>query len=91
VPCQLVFEGLERMRADGDVMGNHLNHMIFTLPISHAGELVAFSASMAHWPNVVGVLSGVTRGISAEVCSPSPSRFSLSQDSSYGAQLLSGR
>src|SRR4029077_17281049 len=30
---------------DGYVMGSHLNHMIFTLPIFHAGEIVAFSAS----------------------------------------------
>jgi N-methylhydantoinase B len=51
---------------DGYVMGSHLNHMIFTLPIFHDGEIVAFSASMAHWPDVGGVLGGVTRDIYAE-------------------------
>ena len=30
------------------------------------GEIVAFSASMAHWPDVGGVLGGVTRDIYAE-------------------------
>ena len=29
---------------DGYVMGSHLNHMIFTLPIFHDGEIVACSA-----------------------------------------------
>jgi N-methylhydantoinase B len=33
---------------DGYIMGSHLNHMIFTLPIFHDGEIVAFSASIAH-------------------------------------------
>jgi N-methylhydantoinase B len=51
---------------DGYVMGSHLNHMIFTLPIFHDGEIVAFSASMAHWPDVGGVLGGATRDIYAE-------------------------
>jgi len=51
---------------DGYVMGSHLNHMIFTLPIFHDGEIVAFSASMAHWPDVGGVLGGITRDIYAE-------------------------
>src|SRR5437868_3722333 len=30
---------------DPQVMGSHLNHMIFTLPIFHEGELVAFASS----------------------------------------------
>ena len=34
---------------DAYIMGSHLNHMIFTLPIFHDGKLVAFSSSMAHW------------------------------------------
>jgi N-methylhydantoinase B len=51
---------------DGYVMGSHLNHMIFTLPVFHEGELVAFSSSMAHWPDVGGVLGGVTRDIYSE-------------------------
>ena len=48
---------------DGYVMGSHLSHMIFTLPIVHDGEIVAFFASMAYWLDVGGVLGGVTRDI----------------------------
>src|ERR671927_694680 len=51
---------------DGYVMGSHLNHMIFTVPVFNAGELVGFSSSMAHWPDVGGVLGGVTRDIYSE-------------------------
>jgi N-methylhydantoinase B len=51
---------------DPQVMGSHLNHMIFTLPVFNDGELVAFSSSMAHWPDVGGVLGGVTRDIYSE-------------------------
>jgi N-methylhydantoinase B len=51
---------------DGYVMGSHLNHMIFTLPVFNDGELVGFSSSMAHWPDVGGVLGGVTRDIYSE-------------------------
>src|SRR5512141_2942621 len=46
---------------DPQVMGSHLNHMIFTLPIFHDGELIAFSSSMGHWQDVGGVLGAVTR------------------------------
>jgi N-methylhydantoinase B len=51
---------------DGYVMGSHLNHMIFSVPVFNDGELIAFSSSMAHWPDVGGVLGGVTRDIFAE-------------------------
>src|SRR6185436_11455658 len=51
---------------DPQVMGSHLNHMIFTLPIYHDGELVAFSSSMGHWQDVGGVLGAVTRDIFSE-------------------------
>jgi N-methylhydantoinase B len=51
---------------DPQVMGSHLNHMIFTLPVFHDGTLVAFSSSMAHWPDVGGVLGGVTRDTYSE-------------------------
>ena len=47
-------------------MGSHLNHMIFTLPVFHDGELVAFSSSMGHWQDVGGVLGAVTRDIFSE-------------------------
>src|ERR1041385_4960241 len=45
---------------DSYIMGSHLNHMIFTLPIFWHGELVAFSASMAHWQDIGGTLRGTT-------------------------------
>ena len=51
---------------DPEVMGSHLNHMIFSLPIFNDGELMAFASSMAHWPDVGGVLGGVTRDIYSE-------------------------
>jgi N-methylhydantoinase B len=51
---------------DPQVMGSHLNHMIFTLPIFHDGELIAFSSSMGHWQDVGGVLGAVTRDIFSE-------------------------
>ncbi|HEY7165224.1 MAG TPA: hydantoinase B/oxoprolinase family protein [Candidatus Binatia bacterium] len=51
---------------DPQVMGSHLNHMIFTLPVFYDGELVAFSSSMGHWQDVGGVLGAVTRDIFSE-------------------------
>ena len=48
------------------VHGSHVNHMIFTVPVFHEGELVAFSSSMAHWPDVGGVLAGTTQDIWSE-------------------------
>ena len=51
---------------DSYIMGSHLNHMIFTVPIFWEGEIVAFSSSMAHWQDVGGVLGGPTRDIYSE-------------------------
>ena len=51
---------------DSYIMGSHLNHMIYTLPIFHDGELVAYSSSMAHWQDIGGQLGGVTRDIFSE-------------------------
>jgi N-methylhydantoinase B len=51
---------------DSYIMGSHLNHMIFTLPIFWQGELVAFSSSMAHWQNIGGTLRGTTTDIYEE-------------------------
>ncbi|HWX76035.1 MAG TPA: hydantoinase B/oxoprolinase family protein [Candidatus Acidoferrales bacterium] len=51
---------------DPQVMGSHLNHMIFTLPIFHDGELIAFSSSMGHWQDVGGVLGAITRDVFSE-------------------------
>ena len=51
---------------DSYIMGSHLNHMIFTVPIFWEGEIVAFASSMAHWQDVGGVLGGATRDIFSE-------------------------
>src|SRR5436309_10663094 len=51
---------------DSYVMGSHLNHMIFSLPVFNDGELMGFSSSMAHWLDVGGVLGSVTRDIYSE-------------------------
>jgi N-methylhydantoinase B len=48
------------------IMGSHLNHMIFSLPIFHDGKLMAFASSMAHWADVGGVLGGSTRDLFSE-------------------------
>src|SRR5262249_20428485 len=51
---------------DAYTMGSHLNHFIFSVPVFNEGELMGFSSSMAHWPDVGGVLGGVTRDIYSE-------------------------
>lgn len=51
---------------DPYIMGSHLNHMIFTLPVFAEGEVIAFASSMAHWLDVGGVLGGTTRDIYSE-------------------------
>src|SRR5258708_32952201 len=61
-----IFPGDILLTNDRQVMGSHLNHMIFTLPVFHDGELVAFSSSMGHWQDVGGVLGAVTRDIFSE-------------------------
>ncbi|MDP2409326.1 MAG: hydantoinase B/oxoprolinase family protein [Pseudolabrys sp.] len=51
---------------DAYITGSHLNHMTFTVPIFHDGELVALSCCMAHWPDVGGTLDGSTTDIYSE-------------------------
>jgi len=51
---------------DSYIMGSHLNHMVFTLPIFWEGEIVAFASTMAHWQDVGGVLRGATEDIYSE-------------------------
>src|SRR5579885_3535215 len=73
IKAKLAHYGKEHIRPgdilltnDSYIMGSHLNHMIFTLPIFWEGELVAFSASMAHWQNIGGTLRGSTTDIYEE-------------------------
>ncbi len=51
---------------DAYIMGSHLNHMIFTLPIFHGGKIVAFASSMGHWQDIGGTLGGTTQDIFSE-------------------------
>src|SRR4029434_391444 len=61
-----IFPGDILLTNDPQVMGSHLNHMTFTLPVFDQGELIAFSSSMGHWQDVGGVLGAVTRDIFSE-------------------------
>jgi len=61
-----IFPGDILLTNDPQVMGSHLNHMIFTLPVFHDGELIAFSSSMGHWQDIGGVLGAVTRDVFSE-------------------------
>jgi N-methylhydantoinase B len=73
IKAKLRYYGKERIHP-GDILltndsyihGSHLNHLIFTLPIFWQGELIGFSASMAHWQDVGGTLRGVTTDIYEE-------------------------
>ena len=51
---------------DAYITGSHLNHMTFTVPVFHAGQVVGFSCCMAHWPDVGGTLDGSTTDIYSE-------------------------
>ena len=51
---------------DAYITGSHLNHPTFSQPIFHQDKLVAFATCMAHWPDIGGVLSGVTTDIYSE-------------------------
>ena len=51
---------------DAYIMGSHLNHLVFTVPIFHDGRIVAFSSSMAHWIDIGGTLGSRTQDIYSE-------------------------
>jgi N-methylhydantoinase B len=61
-----IHEGDVLLTNAAEVHGSHINHMIFTVPVFNEGELVAFASSMAHWPDVGGVLTGTTTDIFSE-------------------------
>jgi N-methylhydantoinase B len=73
VKTKLAYYGMENLDPgdilltnDAYITGSHLNHMTFTVPIFHDGEVVAFSCCMAHWPDVGGTLDGATTDIYSE-------------------------
>ncbi len=51
---------------DAYITGSHLNHLTFSLPIFHEGELIGFACCMAHWPDIGGTLDGMTTDIFSE-------------------------
>ncbi|HZR70778.1 MAG TPA: hydantoinase B/oxoprolinase family protein [Burkholderiales bacterium] len=51
---------------DAYITGSHLHHFTFSLPIFHRGKLSGFACCMAHWPDVGGLLGGVTTDIYSE-------------------------
>ena len=72
IKAKIAFYGLDAIEPgdilltnDAYIMGSHLNHMIFTLPIFHDGKIVAFAASMGHWMDIGGAL-GRTQDIFSE-------------------------
>jgi N-methylhydantoinase B len=73
VKAKIKHYGYEKMEP-GDILltndayttGSHLNHMTFSVPIFHDGEVIAFSSCMAHWPDVGGTLDGITTDIYSE-------------------------
>jgi N-methylhydantoinase B len=73
VKTKIKHYGLENMEPgdilltnDAYITGSHLNHMTFTVPVFHEGEVVAFSCCMAHWPDVGGTLMEGTIDIFSE-------------------------
>ena len=51
---------------DAYITGSHLNHLTFTIPVFHEGNLIGFSCCMAHWPDIGGTLNGITTDIFSE-------------------------
>jgi N-methylhydantoinase B len=51
---------------DPYIMGSHLNHMIFTIPVFAGDRIIAYASSMAHWLDVGGYMGGTTEDIYAE-------------------------
>jgi N-methylhydantoinase B len=73
VKAMMAHFGVENLRAgdvlltnDAYVTGSHLNHMTFVVPVFDGEKLVAFTACMAHWVDIGGVLDGMTTDIYAE-------------------------
>jgi len=73
VKAKIEYYGLDGMEPgdilltnDPYIMGSHLNHMIFTVPIFDGKTIIAFASSMAHWLDVGGYMGGTTEDIYAE-------------------------
>src|SRR5215470_8799349 len=51
---------------DSYLTGSHLNHVTLTPPIFHKSRLVASTCCMAHWPDICGILGGMSTDIFSE-------------------------
>ena len=51
---------------DAYLTGSHLNHVTLAVPIFEGKRLAGFTACMAHWQDIGGVLNTVTRDIYSE-------------------------
>jgi N-methylhydantoinase B len=51
---------------DAYITGSHLHHFTFSIPIFYEDHLCGWSCCMAHWPDVGGVLGGITTDIYSE-------------------------
>ena len=56
---------------DAYITGSHLNHMTFVVPVYDGERLVAFTACMAHWVDIGGVLDGMTTDMQKDCRCPS--------------------
>jgi len=59
-------EGDIIMTNDPFTMGSHLNNVIIALPIFWQKEMLGFAATMAHWQDIGGTLSGTTTDVYSE-------------------------
>lgn len=59
-------EGDVLLTNDAYTTGSHLNHMTFVVPVFWQGEVICFSACMAHWIDIGGQLDGMTYDIYSE-------------------------
>lgn len=53
----------------GGVCGQHLNNIVVYAPCFHAGELVGFAASRAHWVDIGGARQGFGSGATTDIFS----------------------
>ena len=64
------YDGIEEgdvlLTNDAYITGSHLNHMTFVVPVFWEGQIIAFSACMAHWQDIGGTLDGNTLDIWSE-------------------------
>src|SRR6185312_4365687 len=51
----------------GHICGQHLNNVVVYAPCFHAGELVGFAASRAHWVDVGGMRVGFGSSATTEI------------------------